>query len=95
MPEHQLGFDLGTDQRRPGEDGRPLFDPDEIRGDALAIIAEARTCTRDGPWDAAELKYRRIMFPHLVSWIPDEEERAQLRFDFAREVERIELLLAA
>ena len=91
MAEHQLGFDLGADDAR----GRPLFDPDEIREDALAIIAEARSCTRDGPWDAAELRYKRVMFPHLVSWIPDEAERGQLRFDFFREVERIEELLAA
>lgn len=87
----QLGFDLGADERPD----RPLFDPDEIRGDAAAIIAEARRCTRDGPWDAAELRYRRIMFPHLVSWIPDEAERDQLCFELFREVERIETLLAA
>ncbi len=91
MAEQQYGFDLGT----PDRADKPLFDPDEIRADALAIIAEARGCTREGPWDAAELKYRRIMFPHLVSWIPDEAERDQLRFAFLRELERIELLLAA
>lgn len=93
MTEHQLGFDLGDTDATTAD--RPLFDPNEIRKDALAMIAEARACTRDGPWDAAELKYRRIMFPHLVSWIPDEAERAQLRFAFLCEVERIELLLAA
>jgi hypothetical protein len=91
MAEQQLGFDLGVKDRAD----KPLFDPDEIRADALAIIAEAQGCTGDGPWDAAELKYRRIMFPHLVSWIPDEAERDQLCFIFTREIERIELLLAA
>lgn len=89
--EQQLGFDLGGEA--PAD--RPLFDPVAIRGDALAMIAEARGCTRDGPWDAAELHYRRILFPHLVSWIPDEAERAQLCFDFTCEADRIELLLAA
>lgn len=93
MAEEQLGFDLG----RAANDGRDraLFDPNEIREDALAIIAEARGCTRDGPWDAAELRYRRVMFPHLVSWIPDAAERDQLCFAFLREADRIELLLAA
>ncbi|WP_374942415.1 hypothetical protein [Sphingomonas sp.] len=91
MAEQQYGFDLGT----PDRVDKPLFDSDEIRADALAIIAEARGCTRDGPWDAAELKYRRIMFPHLVSWVTDEAERDQLRFAFTREIERIEALLAA
>ena len=93
MADQQLGFDLG-DGEKPDAD-RPLFDPSDIRADALALIAEARSCTREGPWDAAALRYRRVMFPHLVSWIPDEEERAQLRFAFMQEVERIELLLAA
>lgn len=93
MPEQQLGLDLG-DARRSSPD-RPLFDPDQVRGDALALLATARACTRDGPWDADELRYRRIMFPHLVSWLPDPAERAQLCFDFAREIDRIALLQAA
>ena len=93
MADDQLGFDLGNAGHRSPDS--PLFDPHEIRIDALAMIEEARSCTREGPWDAAEIKYRRILFPHLVSWIPDEADRAQLCFDFMRELERIELLLAA
>ena len=46
-------------------------------------------------WDADTLNYRRIQFPHLASWLPDEDERAQLCFEFAQEVERIQLLMAA
>jgi hypothetical protein len=93
MPDgHQFGFDLGEKPRDPDA---PLFDPDAIRRDALAIIEEARAVNADAPWDAAEIKYRRIMFPHLVSWIPNEEERNQLCFTFMREIERIELLIAA
>lgn len=100
MTEEQFGFDLGSnggsdsEGADDGHDG-PLFGPDEIRDDALGIIAEARRCTGDGPWDAAEVNYRRAMFPHLVSWIPDEDERDQLCFAFLREVQRIEMLLAA
>ncbi|WP_375393069.1 hypothetical protein [uncultured Sphingomonas sp.] len=60
MADEQLGFGFGDD--RPAAD-RPLFDPDEIRADALALLEQARRCTREGPWDADELKYRRIMFP--------------------------------
>jgi hypothetical protein len=91
MSEQQLGLDLSEVRR----EDKPLFDPDEIRGDCLDLIAEAR---RNGPeliWDADTLNYRRIQFPHLASWLPDEDERAQLCFEFAAEVERIQLLMAA
>ena len=91
MAEEQLGFDLGEKARPPGV----YFDPDEIREDALALLADARAATAESHWDAGTLKYHRIAFPHLVSWLPDEAERDQLCFEFAREVERIELLLAA
>ena len=91
MSGDQLGFDLGEKVRAD----KPLFDPDEIREDCLALIADAR---RNGPeliWDAGTVKYNRIIFPHLASWLPDEDERAQLCFEFAQELARIELLLAA
>lgn len=91
MDDQQLGFDLGV----PEAADKPLFDPDEIREDCHRLLAEAR---RNGPeliWDAAKLRYHRILFPHVASWLPDEAEREQLCFEFAAEVERIEALLAA
>lgn len=91
MTEAQFGFDLGDERRKDG----PLFEAAEIRAEALKLIAEARAATPEDHWDAAELKYQRILFPHLVSWLPDESERDQLRFEFAREADRIETLLAA
>jgi hypothetical protein len=87
----QIGFDLGE----PAAPTAEMFDPAMIRREALAIIGEARSVTADGPWDAATLKYKRILFPHLVSWLPDADERDQLCFDFSQEAARIELLLAA
>ena len=87
----QIDFDLGE----PASATATTFEPSMIRREALAIIVEARTVTADGPWDAATLKYKRILFPHLVSWLPDADERDQLCFDFFKEAERIELLLAA
>jgi hypothetical protein len=91
MSEEQLGLGLNEVRR----EDRPLFDPNEIREDCLELIAEAR---RNGPeliWDADTLNYRRILFPNLASWLPDEAERNQLCFEFAQELERIQLLLAA
>ena len=92
MNEVQLGFDLGE---TPHDPDKPLFDPDEIRVDCLALIAEARANSVELVWDSDTLKYNRILFPHVASWIPDEAERAQLCFEFAEECRKIELLLAA
>jgi hypothetical protein len=35
-----------------------------------------------------------VVFPQMARWLPD-EERDQLCFEFAQEVERIALLMAA
>ena len=90
MAEEQLGFDMGE---KPSE-GSALFDPEEIRADLDAILADARGVTEAGQWSERTLKYNRIVFPQMAKWLPD-EEAAQLCFAFAREVERIELLMAA
>ena len=91
MDNEQFGFDLGEAARPSGVS----FDPDEIRADALDLIAQARAATADVHWDAETLRYNRIIFPHLVSWLLDDAERAQLCFDFTVELDRIERLLAA
>lgn len=92
MDEQQFGFDL-SDGVADREDS--AFAPDMIRREALSFLAEARAITSNIQWDAGEVRYRRILFPHLVSWLPNIEERDQLCFEFTRELDRIELLLAA
>ena len=92
MAEEQLGWNFGE---APHDPDKPLFDPDEIRLDCHAMLAEARANVVKLVWDAGKLKYNRILFPLVASWIPDEAERAQLCFEFAQECEEIELLLAA
>ncbi|MBY0304041.1 MAG: hypothetical protein K2W86_02680 [Sphingomonas sp.] len=91
MDDVQLGLDLGETPQPVGV----FFDPDDIRADALNLIAQARAATADAHWDEATLRYNRIAFPHLVSWLPDERERAQLCFDFAAAAALVEQLLAA
>lgn len=91
MDQKQFGFDLGDAARRDG----PLFEAAFIRREALALIAEAQAADGQGPWDAGDVKYKHILFPHLVSWLPDEDERDQLKFTFMAELDRIETLLAA
>lgn len=92
MLETQLGMNFGE---APHDPDKPLFDPYEIRVDCHAMLAEARANVVDLVWDASTLKYNRILFPLVASWLPDEAERTQLCFEFARECEEIEMLIAA
>lgn len=91
MDDEQLGFEL------PGETVTEdvLFDPRRIRAEAVALIAEAKSAGVDGSWDGETLHFKRLLFPHLVSWLPDETERAQLCFEFEKETKLIEAQLAA
>lgn len=86
----QLGFDLGDS--RQSQSYEP--DRDEVRRELLDVLAEARGAVDECPWDVRTFQYHKVVFPQMANWLP-EDERDQLRFEFAREVERIELLLAA
>jgi hypothetical protein len=86
----QLGFDLGED-RKPAS---YLPDLAEIRGDLDEILAAAKAVTADAVWDERTYRYNKVVFPQMSRWLPD-DERNQLCFEFFRELERIELLMAA
>jgi hypothetical protein len=80
-----------------GEVARPVSyapNPDEVREDAQAILSSARAVTADNLWDMRTYKYNKIVFPQMTKWLPD-DEREQLCFEFFRELERIEILMAA
>ena len=86
----QLGFDLGETPRAKG------YAPNlaEIREDLDTILQSARSVTADCLWDQRTYRYNKIVFPQMTRWLPDDEAR-QLCFAFFKELERIELLLAA
>ncbi|HMO74147.1 MAG TPA: hypothetical protein PKD99_13465 [Sphingopyxis sp.] len=88
----QEQFDLGFVEAAAKERSEP--DLGEVREDAQALIDAARSVSAEAPWDAAKLRYNRLIFPHLVSWLPAEEAK-QLCFAFEAEARRIEQLLAA
>jgi hypothetical protein len=69
-------------------------DPDEVRAELIEILAIARAARDAAPWDRRTQRYHRVVFPQMARWLPD-EEAAQLCFEFARELDRIETLLAA
>ena len=85
----QLG--LGLEDTRPNP---TQVDPAEVREELNAILATARAATDAAPWDQRTHRYHKVVFPQMANWLPD-DERDQLCFEFARELERIELLLAA
>ncbi len=63
-------------------------DPDEVRAELHRILAEARAA-KAMPWDADRAALYRLIFPQMTGCLP-EDEGAQLRFDFATELARLE-----
>jgi hypothetical protein len=63
-------------------------DPDEVRQELYAILAQARAAQKM-PWDAHRTRLYRTIFPQMTNWLP-EEEGAQLRFEFETELARLE-----
>ncbi|WP_168454443.1 hypothetical protein [Sphingopyxis microcysteis] len=86
----QMGFDLG-DAPKPRS-----YEPDreEVRRELHDVLATAKGATDRCPWDRRTFQYHKTVFPQMANWLP-EDERDQLRFEFAEEVERLEKLLAA
>jgi hypothetical protein len=72
-----------------GEDETPTYraDPDEVRTELHAILAEARAAHKL-PWDSRKVSYYQTVFPQMTLWLP-EEEAAQLRLEFETELERL------
>jgi hypothetical protein len=62
---------------RPGE-GAP----------APPIAARQGAISREMPWSERDARMWQIVFPNMANWLP-EDEAEQLRFEFAREMERL------
>jgi hypothetical protein len=88
--EEQLGFELGEAASTGG------YSPNlqHVREDLKSILLEARSSIETPLWDTRTLRYKRIVFLQMAKWLPDDEAE-QLCFEFTKEVERIEQLLAA
>jgi hypothetical protein len=71
-----------------------VVDPDDVRLELLEILAVAKAARDEPPWDRRTHRYHEVVFPQMANWLP-EDEAAQLCFEFAKELERIEQLLAA
>lgn len=86
---NQLG--LGLEDTRPDP---TTVDPDEVRRELIALLEIARAARDEAPWDRRTHRYHQVVFPQMANWLPG-DEADQLCFAFAKELERIEALLAA
>jgi hypothetical protein len=62
-------------------------DPDEVRAELLKILAEVRAADKL-PWEPRQTLVYSTTFPQMTLWLP-EEEGAQLRLEFEKEMERL------
>jgi hypothetical protein len=63
-------------------------DPDEVRAELHAILAQMRAAD-SMPWDDDRTSLHRVIFPQMTGCLP-EEEGAQLRFQFEEELARLQ-----
>ena len=92
MARHeQLDLFGESEPELPGLEGTAAVyraDPNEVRAELLAVLAQARAA-QSFPWDARRTLYWRTVFQQMTNWLP-EDEAAQLRFEFETEIRRLE-----
>ncbi len=64
-----------------------LPDPEKVRQRLAALLEKARSAEKM-PWSERDARMWQIVFPNMANWLPD-DEAAQLRFEFAQEMERL------
>ncbi len=66
---------------------RYLPDPEKVRQRLKALLEKARSAEKM-PWSSRDARMWQTVFPNMANWLPD-DEAAQLRFEFAQEMERL------
>lgn len=79
-------FGVGEDRlQAPAQRHTP--DPEKVRQRLKALLETARSA-ETMPWPEREARVWQIVFPNMANWLP-QDEAEQLRFEFAREMERL------
>ena len=79
-------FGSGDDRlQAPQQSTTP--DPEVIRLRLKSLLEKVRSAKKM-PWSARDARMWQTVFPNMAKWLP-EEERNQLSFEFAREMERL------
>jgi hypothetical protein len=82
------GSFFGDGENRLQAPGRKyLPDPENVRRRLKALLDTARAAERM-PWPERDARMWQMVFPNMANWLPD-GEAAQLRLEFAREMERL------
>lgn len=75
----------------------PVYDPATYKPDLAVVrgklhkwLADVRGCEAGSPWSERETGSNVVVFRQMANWLP-EEERDQLRFEFVRELERLNI----
>ena len=76
------------DDRIPHPSAPPhLPKPEDVRTKLQLILTKVRSAERM-PWDERKARMWQTVFPQMARWLPD-DERDQLVFEFATEIERL------
>ncbi len=90
MADDQLSMFGEGDGRMPNAPQPDITpDPDRVRRRLHGVLETARAAP-EVPWPEKKQRVWRIVFPNMAKWLP-EDEAEQLRFEFARELERLGL----
>ena len=85
-PAQENLFGRGEDRMQaPHQSTTP--DPEDVRRRLHALLAKARSAEKM-PWSERDARMWQTVFPNMAKWLPDNEAN-QLRFEFAREMERL------
>lgn len=80
-------FGAGEDRMQAPRQ-RTVPDPAEVRLRLKALLEKARSADKM-PWSERDARMWQTVFPNMAKWLPDAEAE-QLRFEFAREMERLQ-----
>jgi hypothetical protein len=79
-------FGPGEDRMQPPQPN-VLPDPEEIRQRLTSLLEKVRFAEKM-PWSERQARMWQTVFPNMANWLAN-EEADQLRFEFAREMERL------
>ncbi|WP_119422522.1 hypothetical protein [Desertibaculum subflavum] len=79
---------FGAGENRMRAPDRQLTpDPEVVRQRLRSLLEKAKTANKM-PWSERHARMWQTVFPNMAKWLPPDEAN-QLRFEFAREMERL------